>query len=155
MFYISRTEFLVASFFDTFYIQRIFYDKPRSQLLRSIIEYLFHRGPPLQGFIGKLVLHTVKKNVDGNLNGKQNLSPEKGICSYLVNFYRTIDAVYEEYTVFLKNYFVYGYERSTCIGGRSTWRVLGGYITWNKISDTPRSLSTLSAFKKAVRQLRF
>ena len=28
-------------------------------------------------------------------------------------------------------------------------------ITWNKISDTLRSLSTLSAFKKAVRQLRF
>ena len=28
-------------------------------------------------------------------------------------------------------------------------------ITWNKISDTLRSQSTLSAFKKAVRQLRF
>ena len=28
-------------------------------------------------------------------------------------------------------------------------------ITWNKISDTVRSLSTLSDFKKAVRQLRF
>ena len=28
-------------------------------------------------------------------------------------------------------------------------------ITWNKISDTLRSLSTLSAYKKAVRQLRF
>ena len=28
-------------------------------------------------------------------------------------------------------------------------------ITWNKISDTLRSLSTLSAFKKAVPQLRF
>ena len=28
-------------------------------------------------------------------------------------------------------------------------------ITWNKISDTLRSLSTLSACKKAVRQLRF
>ena len=28
-------------------------------------------------------------------------------------------------------------------------------ITWNKISDTLRFLSTLSAFKKAVRQLRF
>ena len=28
-------------------------------------------------------------------------------------------------------------------------------ITWNKMSDTLRSLSTLSAFKKAVRQLRF
>ena len=28
-------------------------------------------------------------------------------------------------------------------------------ITWNEISDTLRSLSTLSAFKKAVRQLRF
>ena len=28
-------------------------------------------------------------------------------------------------------------------------------ITWNKISDTLRCLSSLSAFKKAVRQLRF
>ena len=28
-------------------------------------------------------------------------------------------------------------------------------ITWNKISDTLRSLGTLSTFKKAVRQLRF
>ena len=28
-------------------------------------------------------------------------------------------------------------------------------ITWNEISDTLRALSTLSAFKKAVRQLRF
>ena len=28
-------------------------------------------------------------------------------------------------------------------------------ITWNKISDTLRSLGTLSAFKKAVLQLRF
>ena len=28
-------------------------------------------------------------------------------------------------------------------------------ITWNKISDTLRSQSTLSAFQKAVRQLRF
>ena len=28
-------------------------------------------------------------------------------------------------------------------------------ITWNKISDTLRSLSTLSAFKKALRRLRF
>ena len=28
-------------------------------------------------------------------------------------------------------------------------------ITWNKISDTLRSLTTLSAFRKAVRELRF
>ena len=28
-------------------------------------------------------------------------------------------------------------------------------ITWNKISDTLRSLTTLSAFKKAVRQQKF
>ena len=28
-------------------------------------------------------------------------------------------------------------------------------ITWNKISDTLRFLSTLSAFKKAVRQQKF
>ena len=81
MYFIARTEFLVASFFDTFYIQSIFYDKLRSHLLGSIIEYLFHRGPPLQGFISKLVLHTVKNNLDGNLNGKINFRPEKGICS--------------------------------------------------------------------------
>ena len=34
-----------------------------------------------------------------NLNGKQNLRPEKGICSYLVKFfYCAIDTVYVEYT---------------------------------------------------------
>ena len=43
--YMSRTEFLAASFFDTFYIQCIFYYKLRSHL-GSIIKYLFHRGPP-------------------------------------------------------------------------------------------------------------
>ena len=33
-----------------------------------------------------------------NLNGKQTLWPEKGIYSYLVKFYRTIDTLYAEYT---------------------------------------------------------
>ena len=33
-----------------------------------------------------------------NLNSKQNLRPEKGIYSYLVKFYRTIDTIYVEYT---------------------------------------------------------
>ena len=34
-----------------------------------------------------------------NLNGKQNLRPEKGFCSYLVKFfYCVIDTVYVEYT---------------------------------------------------------
>ena len=32
------------------------------------------------------------------LNSKQNLRPEKGIYSYLVKFYRTIDTIYAEYT---------------------------------------------------------
>ena len=38
--------------------------------------------------------------------------------------------------------------------GKSSVKYLAA-ITWNKISDTLRSLRTLSAFKKAVRQLRF
>ena len=42
-----------------------------------------------------------------NLNGKQNLGPEKGIYSYLVKFYHTINTIYMECTAFLKNYFVY------------------------------------------------
>ena len=29
-----------------------------------------------------------------NLNGKQNLRPEKGICCYLVKFYRTNNTVH-------------------------------------------------------------
>ena len=33
-----------------------------------------------------------------NLNGKQNLRPEKGICNYLVKFYSEIDTVHAEYT---------------------------------------------------------
>ena len=66
MYYESRTEFLAARFFDTLYIQCIFYYKSRNQHLRSII--------------------------------KQNLRPEKGIYSYLVKFYRTIDTIYAKYT---------------------------------------------------------
>ena len=42
-----------------------------------------------------------------NLNGKQNLRPEKGIYSYLLKFYHAINTVYMECTAFLKNYFVY------------------------------------------------
>ena len=42
-----------------------------------------------------------------NLNGKQNLGPEKGIYSYLLKFYHTINTIYMECTAFLKNYFVY------------------------------------------------
>ena len=38
--------------------------------------------------------------------------------------------------------------------GKNSIKYLAAVI-WNKISDTLRSLSTLSAFKKAVRQLRF
>ena len=33
-----------------------------------------------------------------NLNVKQNLRPEKGICSYLVKFHRTMDTDYAKYT---------------------------------------------------------
>ena len=38
-----------------------------------------------------------------NLNGKQNLIPEKDVCSYLVKFYRTIDTVSRS----ILDYFVY------------------------------------------------
>ena len=47
--FISRTKYLSARFFETFYIQCIFYEKLRSQRLRSIIESLFHRGPRKKG----------------------------------------------------------------------------------------------------------
>ena len=43
---------------------------------------------------------------------------------------------------------------NTTLYGKNSVKFLAA-ITWNKISDTLRSLSTLSAFKKAVRQLRF
>ena len=40
-----------------------------------------------------------------NSNGKQNLRPEKGICSYLVKFfYCVIDTVYVDYIL---DYFLY------------------------------------------------
>ena len=42
---------------------------------------------------------------------------------------------------------------TTCYGKNSVKYLAA--ITWNKISDTLRSLSSLSVFKKAVRQLRF
>ena len=42
---------------------------------------------------------------------------------------------------------------TTCYGKNSVKYLAA--ITWNKISDTLRSVSALSAFKKAVHQLRF
>ena len=73
MYYESCTEFLAARFFDTSYIQGIFYF---NQLLFTYSQRILMKY----------------------LNSKQNLSPEKGIYSYLVKFYRTIDTIYANYT---------------------------------------------------------
>ena len=32
-----------------------------------------------------------------NWNSNQNIRPKKGICSYLVNFYRVVNTIYTEY----------------------------------------------------------
>ena len=49
----------------------------------------------------QLALNTVK--LDGifrHLNGKQNLRPKKGICSYLKKFYHSFDTVFAAYSVY-------------------------------------------------------
>ena len=35
-----------------------------------------------------------------HLNGKQNLRPKKGICSYLMKFYHAFDTVFAGYSVY-------------------------------------------------------
>ena len=84
--------YLILIFID---IQCIFHYKLLSQCLRSIIEFL--RTPVTRVY---QLLFTSSQTISmENLNGKQNLRPEKGICSYLVKFfYCVIDTVYVEYT---------------------------------------------------------
>lgn len=67
IYFSSRSLFLIASFFDTFYIQHIFYYKTCSQLLRSIIEHLFLRRPPQQQRVYQqafILIHTESNNFD-------------------------------------------------------------------------------------------
>ena len=101
MYWKLRTEFLTARFFDTLYwyslidIQCIFHQKLLRQCLRSIIEFLW---TPVTRVYQLLFTSSQTISME-NLNGKQNLRPEKGICSFLVKFfYCVIDTVYVEYT---------------------------------------------------------
>ena len=84
--------YLIFIFIDN---QSIFHYKLLCQCLRSIIEFL--RTPVTRVY---QLLFTSSQTISmENSNGKQNLRPEKGICSYLVQFfYCAIDTVYVEYT---------------------------------------------------------
>ena len=90
MYYISRIEFLAVRFFYTFYIQCIFYYK--------LLNTYFIADPRNKARVYQLLFTCSQTMSMKNLDGKQNLRPEKGIYSYLVNFYRTIDTIYAEYT---------------------------------------------------------
>ena len=84
--------YLILIFID---IQCIFHHKLLRQCLRSIIEFL----RTLVTRVYQLLFTSSRTISMGNLNGKQNLRPEKGICSFLVKFfYCVIDTVYVEYT---------------------------------------------------------
>ena len=67
----------------------------KNSIILSIIEFL--RTPVTRVY---QLLFTSSQTISmENLNGKQNLRPENGICSYLVKFfYCVIDTVYVEYT---------------------------------------------------------
>ena len=85
--------YLILIFID---IQCIFHYKLLSQCLRSIIELLQTPVTRVYQCLFTIISQTISME---NLNGKQNLRPEKGICSYLVKFfYCVIDTVYVEYT---------------------------------------------------------
>ena len=85
--------YLILIFID---IQCIFHYKLLSQCLRSIIELLQTPVTRVYQCLFTIISQTISME---NLNGKQNLRPEKGICSYLVKFfYCVIDTVYVDYT---------------------------------------------------------
>ena len=53
----------------------------------------------VKGFISKLLFTYSQKILNKYWNGKQNLSPEKGICCYFMKFYHTIDTVIGVYWI--------------------------------------------------------
>ena len=108
------------------------------------------------------------------LHTKQNLTPEKGICSYFVKFYCTIDTVYAEYAGFVKNYFGYlscafvlppwwhfemshtgirpsMLSNSTKYGIKS-WRYQAARL-WNTIPNNLRNIDSYRSFKRGLKEL--
>ena len=78
-------SFTFNAYFTTNYIASVW---------EVILNIYLNVDPGNKGLSNQLLFtssHTI-------LNGKQNLRPEKDICSYLVKFYCTIDTVYAEYT---------------------------------------------------------
>ena len=73
MYFFSRTEFLAARFFDTFFIQCIFYYKLPARTEKYYWKVISSRIPVTRpGFIS-FYLHAVKQS----LNSKQNLRPRE------------------------------------------------------------------------------
>ena len=73
-----------------------------------------------------------------NWNSKQNIRPKKGICSYLVEFYRVVDTIYTECTelLFCASFWCpcvlsqWNFEMSYVLGFCSQWKIQFDQNAW-------------------------
>ena len=85
----SLIPFTFNAYFTTKYIASVW---------EVILNIYLNVDPGNKGLSNQLLFTCSHTILMKNLNGKQNLRPEKDICSCLVKFYCTIDTVYAEYT---------------------------------------------------------
>ena len=88
----SLIPFTFNAYFTTNYIASVW---------EVILNIYLNVDPGNKGLSNQLLFTCSQTILMKNLNGKQNLRPEKDICSYLVKFYCTIDTVYVEYFMYL------------------------------------------------------
>ena len=82
-------------------IHMFFHPVPSTSQPASLILSNIYFNPTPVARLYQLALNSVK--LDGifrHLNGKQNLRPKKGICSYLMKFYPAFDTVFAGYSVY-------------------------------------------------------
>ena len=91
-----HTEFLAARFFDTSSFNAYFTTNCVASIWEVLLNIYFIADPRNKGLSAFIYMQS--NNLDEEFNSKQNLRPEKGICSYLVKFYCTINPDYVEYT---------------------------------------------------------
>ena len=89
----SQPDFLIPSIFNTYFTKNYV-----ASVWDVFLNIYFIVDPHNKAQVYQ-ILFTCSQTISmKNLNGKQNLTPEKSIYSYLVKFYRTTDTIYVEYT---------------------------------------------------------
>ena len=82
-------------------IHMFFHPVPNTSQPASLILTKIYFTPTPVARLYQLALNTVKLDeIFKHLNGKQNLRPKKGICSYLMKFYHAFDTVLAGYSVY-------------------------------------------------------